>query len=109
MTATNGQDETENINVSLRNLGTVNKNKVCITTSKGGITLYFSYETIISFCGWDDDATLKNDFSKVTSKFLNEIEPDHSKRVEQAEFNRRLNMALKRLVLTEEELIEKEI
>ena len=106
---TNGQDETENISVSHENLGTINKNKVSITTSKGGITLFFSYSTIVGFCGNGDDATLQNYWSNTTVKLLNELEPDHSKRVEQAEFNRRLNMALKRLVLTEEELTEKEI
>jgi len=106
---TNGQDETEIISVSHENLGTINKNKVSITTSKGGITLYFSYNTIVGFCGNGDDATLQNYWSNTTGKLLNELEPDKSKRLNQEDFNKRLNRAFKGLVLTKEEITEREI
>lgn len=106
---TNGQDETEILSISHENLGTINKNKVGINTSKGGITLYFSYNTIVGFCGCNDSATLQNYWSNTTGKLLNELEPDKKQRVDQTEFNRRLNRALKRLVLTAEELTEKGI
>lgn len=33
-------------NIKLNNLGTVNKNAVVITTDKGTVELYFSYQTI---------------------------------------------------------------
>lgn len=67
----------EDINVSLRNLGTVNKNEVIISTPKGSVNLYFSYETLVGV----DNTISENIWSKTTGKFLNELQPDKSKRV----------------------------
>jgi len=80
----------ENINISLNNLGTVNKNCVTISTKKGSVDLYFSYETLVSV----DGVCSVNNWGVTTGKFLNEINPDKSKRVEHKEV---LNLAQKRL------------
>ena len=48
----NGQKETEKpslINISLENLGTVNKNQVIIKNGNKTLSLYFSYNTIVGF------------------------------------------------------------
>ena len=59
----------EEINISLNNLGTTNKNCVTIRTSKGSIDLYFSYETLVAV----DGLVSINKWSKTTGKLLNEI------------------------------------
>ena len=88
-------------NIGLENLGTVNKNKVKLTTNGGCITLYFSYETCVGFIaevvknGYNITKCVRqNDWSKTTGKFLNELEPDHTKRVSSEEFERRLSKLL---------------
>ena len=84
----NGQEETEKVKVSLANEGTVNKNSVVIETEKGSIKLFFSYQTIISFNGCGDSATIKNLWNTTTGKFLNELEPNKKARLEGDEFNK---------------------
>ena len=77
-------------------MGTINKNKVVLNlNSKGTLTLFYSYETLIGFSfqyplGYLE-ATIKNLWSNTTGKFLNEIEPDKTKRLNQKDFNLKLN------------------
>jgi len=88
------------MDISLENLGTVNKNAVDLKTSKGRITIYFSYETPVSFdhfSGNDTHSTTctrVNDWSNTTGKLLNECEPDHKARVTGEEFEKQLELAL---------------
>ena len=98
---TNAHKESEKIskvNVILKNLGTVNKNEVVLSVNgKGTITLFFSYETIVSFClntpNKDIDKTIKNYWSTTTGKLLNECEPDKNKRLEREPFEKALTEA----------------
>ena len=78
-------------NIKLVNRGTVNKNIVHI----GGLSLYFSYETIIAF---RDRAGLRcsvNQWSTTTGKFINEIEPVKEARLKPEVFEMYLSETLK--------------
>ena len=92
------------MNSKLINMGTINKNKVVLNlNSKGTITLYYSYETLISFSfqypkGYLE-GTIKNLWSTTTGKFLNEIEPNKDKRLSQEDFNLKLNEVMKLIYL----------
>jgi len=66
-----------NINITHSNLGTINKNSITISTNKGSINLYFSYDTLVAV----NNIVSINHWSKTTGKFLNELEPDKDKRV----------------------------
>ena len=97
---TNAHQESENqkVNVKLENLDTINQNKVVLNVnSKGSLTLFFSYETIVSFClntpTEHADETIKNQWSTTTGKLLNDCQPDKSKRLEQDDFNKALTKA----------------
>lgn len=61
----------------------------------GSLRLYFSYETIIAFSSPKRSATRKNDWSQITGKHLNAIEPDKSKRIDGSEFEKQLEEILK--------------
>lgn len=91
----------ENINISFENLGTINKNVVYISTDKGIISLYFSYETLVGV----DNIISVNDWSNTTGKLLNELEPDKSKRVEHEEVLKEAQKRLKKVLYTEQQLI----
>jgi len=65
------------IDIGLRNLGTVNKNLVTVSTPNGMARLYFSYSTLVAV----DNAVSKNEWSKTTGKLLNELEPDKKRRI----------------------------
>jgi len=69
------------VKIGLENLGTLNKN--CVSIEKDGriVRLYFSYQTLVAV----DGVTAKNEWSKTTGKFLNELCPDKSSRVLYAE------------------------
>jgi len=88
------------MNISLKNLGTVNKNAVFLETENGRLTIYFSYETPVSFEWYNDQCndfqrvTRVNDWSNTTGKLLNECEPDHKARVTGEEFEKQLELAL---------------
>jgi hypothetical protein len=80
------------MNVNLKNMGTVNQNRVTIE----GLTLYFSYETIV---GFDDDVTsacVENQWGRTTAKLLNEIEPNKSRRLKPEVFDAALGRAIQR-------------
>ncbi|MFA6354028.1 MAG: hypothetical protein WCW93_03800 [Candidatus Paceibacterota bacterium] len=84
------------IKIDLENLGTVNKNRVRIsnTDTNKSVDLYFSYKTIVGV----NNLCNINEWSTTTGKLLNEIEPDHKKRVTRdvllAELEKRLNDVL---------------
>ena len=69
------------LEVMLRNLGTVNKNRVTLRTKKGHVVLYFSYETLVAV----DGVVSENDWSTTTGKLLNELEPNKKARVSHEE------------------------
>ena len=82
---------TNMLDIKLFNRGTANKNEVRIEkrTSDNNvyemIELYFSYETIIGFRyqgnGECEREISENDWSKTTGKYLNELEPNHKRRI----------------------------
>jgi len=91
----------EDINISLNNLGTVNKNCVTIATDKGSVDLYFSYKTLVgvnSICS-------VNDWGNTTGKLLNEIQPDKSLRIEHGEVLKEGQKQLKKVLYSDKELI----
>jgi hypothetical protein len=75
-----GQPERE-ISVSHKNYGTVNKNSVNIATGKGFVALYFSYDTLIGVRDASEKVISENQWGQTTGKFLNELQPDKSRRV----------------------------
>ena len=85
--------------ITLQNLGTANKNRVVISTSRGQFILYFSYETLVGIdYGYKEKqvrAVIENQWSTTTGKLLNEIEPDKTKRVKPAEFNEKVAEMMK--------------
>lgn len=79
-------------NISLKNLGTVNKNLVTIRREdQSPIYLYFSYETVVGIEVGGITHCRQNDWGPTTGKLLNEIEPDKTKRLPEAEFTTILN------------------
>jgi len=91
-------EKTQKVNIDLKNLGTINKNKVIIRVNgKGTLVLFFSYETIVSFClntpSKHMDETIQNYWSDTTGKLLNECEPDKNKRLDENSFNKALTEA----------------
>ena len=81
------------MNVQLLNQGTVNKNIVYINDLK----LYFSYKTIVAF---EHPSTglicSENIWSNTTGKFLTEIESDKDARIDNKNFNLKLEKLLKK-------------
>ena len=72
--------------IELRNLGTVNKNRVSIIKNNGQrVDLYFSYETIIAVIGSEGIKVSQNEWSKTTGKLLNELMPDKHRRIPHSE------------------------
>lgn len=77
--------------IGLKNLGTPNANVVYLCD----LTVWFSYETAVGFRKEGVKTVCrKNEWSTTTGKLLNEIEPDHSKRIDGIDFERALNDAL---------------
>ncbi len=69
--------------VQLKNLGTTNKNLVVLEDVK----LWVSYETVVAFQkGNEPIVACENIWSKTTGKLLNELEPDHNKRIKRDQF-----------------------
>lgn len=78
--------------ISLKNMGTVNKNLITIyRKDKLPIYFYFSYETIVGIEANGHTYCRQNDWGPTTGKLLNEIEPDKTKRLPEAEFTKILN------------------
>ena len=95
----------EDINISLNNLGTVNKNCVTIRTNKGSVDLYFSYKTLVGVNG----VCSVNDWGNTTGKLLNEINPNKDERVKHSEVLKEAQKQLKGLLYTDKELIVQEL
>lgn len=74
----------KNIDVGLRNLGTVNRNEVTVSTERGSVRLWFSYSTLVGV----DGRASKNIWSVTTGKMLNDIEPDKKKRLQHEEIEK---------------------
>lgn len=74
--------------ISIENMGTVNKNYVRIKTDATTFYLYFSYKTLVGIEYTGHRATLQNYWSTTTSKILNELEMDKKKRLAQPEFDK---------------------
>lgn len=86
--------------ISLKNLGTANKNKVVLTTERRSLAIWFSYETAVGFEYTDDNNTslkkaVKNTYSNTTGKLLNEIEPNKKNRIPEKQFKQELERVLK--------------
>jgi len=67
--------------VSLKNLGTVNRNLLVIEHKKKTIYLWFSYETIIAFKYQYKMFVRQNNWGITTGKFLDELQPDKKQRL----------------------------
>ena len=80
--------------VGLENLGTVNKNKVRLSTDKGSVDIYFSYNTIVAV----DRTVSQNKWSKTTGKFLNELQPDKKARVPHEQVMQEANKRIKSIL-----------
>ena len=100
----NGQKETD-IKISLKNLGTVNKNSVTIANSNKQVSLYFSYDTLIAV----DDIVSENNWSVTTGKFLNELEPNHKNRISHEQVLTEAQRRLKAVLYSEPELTAREV
>lgn len=93
--------------ISLQNLGTANKNRVVVYTTRGEFILYFSYETIVGVsCDYTDKVrgvkwrrndrfVVENQWSTTTDKLLNEIEPDKKKRIKPEQFDKEVEKMMK--------------
>lgn len=82
--------------VNLKNLGKINKNCVTISTDKGDVDLFFSYETIVGV----DNVVSVNKWGNTTGKFLNELKPDKNKRVLHEEVLKTAENRLKKILYT---------
>lgn len=76
------------------NMGTVNQNRVSISTEKGHVVLYFSYQTIVAV----NNVTSKNEWSTTTGKLLNKLEPDKKQRVPHTEVLAEVERSLKAIL-----------
>lgn len=68
--------------------------------NKHGITLYFSYETLIAFNGYVNEKLnglflIKNYWSSTTGKHLNFIDDNKEKRLDEKSFTSLFNKAIK--------------
>ena len=85
--------------IELTNLGTVNKNEVILKSKDKGdekdITLTFSYQTIVQVASPKGIFTCQNDWSTTTGKLLNDLEPDHNKRIPHDKLMEKVDEALK--------------
>ena len=83
--------------VTLENLGTVNKNVVCLRKGDNKLYIYFSYETPIAYEYQMETICRKNDWSVTTGKFMNTLEADKSKRIDGEVFEAKLDELLSKL------------
>lgn len=79
--------------VKLRNMGTVNRNRVTLRHFGREVTLYFSYDTIVAV----DEVVSENTWSNTTGKLLNELQPDKKKRVPYETVEKEIEKRLRRL------------
>jgi hypothetical protein len=86
------------VEVTHSNYGTVNKNAVTISSDKGMVSLFFSYDTLVGVKRMGEPKVSENDWSVTTGKFLNELEPDKKARVPHAEVLKAASERLKKVV-----------
>jgi hypothetical protein len=81
--------------IRLKNLGTINKNKVDI----GNLEIYFSYETPVAFNSYDGKGAVcsENIWSTTTGKLLHEVCPDKKTRVPNEKFRDQLEKAINKV------------
>ena len=84
----------EPLHVKLKNLGTINKNKVTIERGNKSVDIYFSYETPVAV----DEVVSENIWSRTTGKFLNELQPNKKQRVPYEIVKMELQRRLKEVV-----------
>jgi hypothetical protein len=82
------------ITFNLDNHGTVNKNTIRINSNNGGVDLHFSYDTLVGV----DRVISENEWSVTTGKFLNELQPDKSRRVPHEQVLKEAQERLKQVV-----------
>jgi len=81
--------------ITLKNLGTVNKNRITMNINGKAINLWFSYETIVAFeKDGESIKCIQNQWGPTTGKLLNEICPNKNDRLPEAEFAKKLNKLL---------------
>lgn len=75
------------MNVTLRNLGKANRHMLVIENKTDSIRIFFSYETPVAFEKSNEGIVVReNEWSTTTGRFLNELEPDKTKRVSGEKF-----------------------
>jgi len=62
--------------------------------SQLNLSIWFSYETPVAYQKGNELVISKNIWSSTTGKHLNIIDPDKSKRIDNHEFNERMQKAL---------------
>lgn len=68
-----------------------------LQVSMDGLTLFYSYQTIVAYRDAQDGLTIcENIWGTTTGKHLNWIHPDHSRRVSYNEFREKLADAIER-------------
>jgi len=67
----------EPLDIRLKNMGTVNKNRVTVQRGDKSVDIYFSYETPVAV----DGVVSENKWSRTTGKLLNELQPNKKERV----------------------------
>jgi hypothetical protein len=80
------------------NYGTINKNAVTISSNKGMVSLFFSYDTLIGVKGMGTRKISENEWSVTTGKFLNELEPDKKARIPHEEVLKAAGQRLKEVI-----------
>jgi len=81
--------------ITLKNLGTINKNRITMNINGKAINLWFSYETIVAFKkDGEGIKCIQNQWGPTTSKLLNEICPNKLERLSEPIFTQKLNKLL---------------
>jgi hypothetical protein len=66
----------------------------CIAIQIGNVELYFSYDTVVAFCGDGEMVISQNVWGPTTGKHLNAIDTDKSRRVSREVFEEKLQKLL---------------
>lgn len=88
------------IAITHENIGS-NQSSVVITTDRGRITLWFSYDTLVAV----DNLVSQNEWSRTTGKLLNDLEPEKAKRVPKQEVLKEAQRKLREIILNNKELM----
>jgi hypothetical protein len=92
--------------ISLKNLGTVNKNLVQI----GSVKIWFSYETPVAYqIGKCKIIVCENIYSQTTGKLLNQLQIDKKLRVPANDFKEAINKILSGLTFSATSFVSRSI